>query len=445
MADRRTVVITGGGAMNEFDEVDYFTDPSLVADPYPYFDYLRAKCPVQQATPNGVMAITGYQEALITYRNPAMSSCLSVSGPFPSLPFTPVGDDISAEIDKHRAAIPMAEHVVTQDAEEHTNTRGLLSKLLTPKRLRENEDFIWRLADQQIDKFVGTGRCEFMADFAKPLSLLVIADLLGVPREDHDEFRAVLAAAGTVGELGEQDNVVHNPLVWLDGRFAAYITDRRREPRSDVLTQLAMATYVDGRVPDIDTVVKLSTFLFAAGMETTTKLLSTAMRVTGERPDLQQTLRNERDQIPPFLEECLRMESPVKSHFRLASTTTTIGDTAIPAGTIMMLLPGASNRDPRKFDDPHEFRHDRGNVREHVAFGRGAHSCPGAPLARAEGRISMNQLLDRLANIRISEAHHGSPENRTYQYDPTFIMRGLSALHVEFDPIAEPLSQRQTN
>jgi cytochrome P450 len=420
--------------VSDFESVDYFTDQSLVPDPYPYFDYLRSQCPVQHATPYGVMAVTGHQEALAAYKDAAFSSCVAVAGPFPPLPFTPEGDDIGAQIEEHRAAIPMAEHVVTMDAEDHAKTRGLLSKLITPKRLSENEDFMWRLVDQQIDKFVAHGACEFMAEFAKPLSMLVIADLLGVPLEDHDEFRAALGSE-VVGDISESETVAHNPLMWLDEKFASYVTDRRREPREDVLTELAASTYPDGSVPDVDEVVKLATFLFAAGMETTTKLLSTGMRVLGERPDIQQALRDNRAQIPAFLEESLRMESPVKSHFRLARTTTSIGETEVPAGTIIMLLPGASNRDPRKFEDPHEFRHDRRNVREHVAFGRGAHSCPGAPLARAEARISMNRLLDRMANIRISEAMHGTAEDRKYEYDPTFIMRGLSALHIEFDPV----------
>jgi cytochrome P450 len=330
----------------------------------------------------------------------------------------------------------MAEHVVTMDAQQHAKTRGLLSKLITPKRLSENEDFMWRLVDRQIDKVIDRGCCEFMADYAKPLAMLVIADLLGVPTDDHDEFRAVLGNE-LVGDLGEAETVAHNPLVWLDEKFNAYIVDRRREPREDVLTELAAATYPDGSVPDVDEVVKLATFLFAAGMETTTKLLSTGMRVIAEDPDIQQSLRDNRAQIPAFLEECLRMESPVKSHFRLARTTTTIGDVEVPAGTIIMLLPGASNRDPRKFENPHEFRPDRNNVREHVAFGRGAHSCPGAPLARAEARISMNRLLDRIADIRISEEMHGPADDRKYEYDPTFIMRGLSALHIEFDPLPQ--------
>ena len=120
--------------------------------------------------------------------------------------------------------------------------------------------------------------------------------------------------------------------MWLDDKFAAYVSDRRREPREDVLTELAAATYPDGSVPEVDEVVKLATFLFAAGMETTTKLLSTGMRVMAERPDIQQALRDNRAQIPAFLEEALRTESPVKSHFRLARTTTTHRRSGCPGG-----------------------------------------------------------------------------------------------------------------
>jgi cytochrome P450 len=422
-------------AGTDFETVDYFFDQSLVPDPYPYYDYLRSQCPVRPATPHGVLAVTGHAEALAAYKDPSMSSCVAVAGPFPPLPFTPEGDDISAQIEAHRAEIPMAEHVVTMDGDAHAKTRGLLSKLITPKRLSENEEFMWRLADQQLDTFIDRGSCEFMEDYAKPFAMLVIADLLGVPLEDHTEFRRVLGNE-YVGDINESDTVAHNPLAWLDDKFRAYISDRRRNPRGDVLTELAAATYPDGAVPDVEEVVKLSTFLFAAGMETTTKLLSTGMRVLAERPDIQQSLRDNRAQIPSFLEEALRTESPVKSHFRLASTNTSIGGVEVPAGTILMMLPGASNRDPLKFDNPHEFQHDRRNVREHVAFGRGAHSCPGAPLARSEARISFNRFLDRMADIRIDEAVHGSSDDRSYTYDPTFIMRGLSSLQVKFDPVS---------
>lgn len=422
--------------MSDFESVDFFTDASLIPDPYPYFDHLRERCPVMSKSELGVLAITGHQEALAVYKDPAFSSCVSVAGPFSGLPFEPEGDDIGALIEEHRSQIPMSEHIVTQDPPDHTRTRGLLSRLLTPKRLKENEDFMWRLADQQLDEFVSRGKCEFLDEYARPFSGLVIADLLGVPSEDHEEFRAAFSGKVVGGIEDDSLTRAHNPLEYLNEKFSAYISERRRQPREDVLTELAAAKYPDGSTPDVIDVVRLATFVFAAGQETTTKLLSFAIRVLAESPELQTLLRADRDRIPAFIEETLRMESPVKCHFRMARTTTSIGDVQIPAGSTVMLLPGASNRDARKFAEPEQFRLDRRNVREHVAFGRGNHSCPGAPLARAEGRISLNRALDRMSNITVSQAAHGSPDARRYTYEPTWQMRGLTELHLEFDPIS---------
>ena len=417
--------------METFETVDYFSDAELITDPYPYFNHLRGQCPVLPGGPAGVVTVTGHEEAVSAYKNPALSAATSLVGPFAPLPFEAEGDDITALLDEHRGQIPMAEHVSSMDPPQHTRTRGLLSRLLTPKRLRENEEYISRLVDEKLDSFVTDGRCEFLESYGKPLSMLVIADLLGVPEEDHDEFNAVLATSVVAGEAV----AALNPLQFLDDKFNEYITARRQQPRDDVLTELAQARYEDGEVPEIDEVVKLATFLFAAGQETTTKLLSQAVRNLGEFPDVQERLRADRSLIPVFLEETLRLESPVKSHFRIAKTTTAIGDCPIKAGTTIMLLPGAANRDSRKFDRPDEFQLDRKNVREHVAFARGPHSCPGAPLARTEARISIDRMLDRMGSIRISEEHHGHAESRTYDYEPTFIMRGLTELHIEFDPI----------
>jgi cytochrome P450 len=128
------------------------------------------------------------------------------------------------------------------------------------------------------------------------------------------------------------------------------------------------------------------------------------------------------------------MDSPGKSVFRRARKTTTLGETPVPAGTTVMVSPGAANRDPGRFENPHEFQLDRKNVREHIAFSRGIHSCPGAPLARVEGRVSIERLLDRLADITISEEKHGSIDGRNYTYEPTFILRGLTELNIEFTP-----------
>ena len=218
--------------------------------------------------------------SLAIYKDPAFSSCISVAGPFSGLPFGPGGDDVSELIEQHRAQVPTAEHITSQDPPLHTRTRGLLNKLITPKRLKENEDFMWRLADEQLETFIDRGECEFLEDYAKPFSLLVIADLLGVPAEDHDEFREAFAKE-VVDALGHE-TPTHNPLQWLNDKSYSYIEDRRRQPRDDVLTELAQAKYEDGSTPEIVDVMNLSTFLFAAGTETTTKLVSGAVRMIGE-------------------------------------------------------------------------------------------------------------------------------------------------------------------
>lgn len=422
----------------DFDSIDYFTDPSLVPDPHPYFDHMRSKCPIAREPHHGVIAVTGWEEANDVYRDSEnLSSCIAVMGPFTPLPFQPEGDDITEQIARHRTQIPMYEHMVTMDPPEHTNARSILARLLTPKRLKENEDFMWRLADRHIDEFIADGKCEFLAAYAKPFSLLVVADLLGVPEEDHDAFREAFGAERPGTRIGSLDHetIATNPLEWADDKFTQYIEDRRREPRDDVLTAIATAKYPDGSTPEVIDVVRTATFLFAAGQETTAKLLGAALQILGDRPDIQQTLREDRSRIPVFIEECLRMESPVKTVFRMVRKSTTVGDLDAPAGTTVMVAPGAANRDPRRFENPHEFDIDRKNVREHLAFSRGIHSCPGSPLARVEGRVSIERLLDRLADIEIDADKHGGPGERNYTYEPTFILRGLTELNITFKPI----------
>jgi len=205
---------------------------------------------------------------------------------------------------------------------------------------------------------------------------------------------------------------------------------------ASVLTGLATATFPDGSLPEVIDVVRIAANLFAAGQETTVRLLANSLQVIGERPDLQERLRAERDLVPNFVEESLRYESPVKGDFRLTRVPTTLGGVDIPAGTTLMVLNAAANRDPRRFDHPDEFEVERGNARQHIAFGHGAHTCPGAPLARAEGRVSIERLLDRMRDIRLSEEHHGPPGARRFTYEPTWILRGLTRVHLEFTPIA---------
>jgi len=422
--------------MADIDSRDFFADNELLHDPYQYLAYMRAECPLRREKYHDVVMVTGYDEAVAIYNDTdRFSSCLSVTGPFPGFPVPLVGDDVSAQIDAHRDELPFNDQLPTFDPPVHTAHRALLSRMITPKRLKENEEFMWRLADRQYDEALAGGRCEFIRDFASPFAMLVIADLLGVPESDHAEFRQALleGEAGTIGSSGG-DSMEHSPLEYLYGKFSAYIQQRREQPRDDVLTGVASATFPDGSTPEVIDAVRVASNLFAAGQETTVRLLSAAVMMLAEDPALQTKLRADRDLIPRFVEESLRYESPVRGDFRLSKVPVTVGGIEVPAGTTVMLVNAAANRDPRKFEDPDVFDIDRANARNHVAFGRGPHSCPGAPLARAEAMVSLNRLFDRTSDIWIDEEFHGPAGARRYSYLPTFILRGLTRLHTGFTP-----------
>lgn len=414
----------------DYGDADFFSDPDLVADPYPFYEFLRGQCPVTPVPASRVVAVTGYDELTEVYRDGVTFSAINSSlGPFP-LPFEVTGEDISELIESHRDQFPMHEHLVSFDAPRHTAHRALLAGLFTPKRLKQNEDFMWRLADQLIDEFIADRRCEFITAYAQPFPLLVIADLLGVPKADHAMFRKLITGRGPQGD--ETGAVAQNPLAYLDQYFTDYISDRRAAPAGDILTELATQRFPDGSLPEVVEVVRLATFLFIAGHETTARLLASALKALAEDPELQATLRNNRDRIPNFVEEMLRLESPIKSDFRLTTRATTLGGVDLPAGTTVMLLPGAANRDPSHFECPAQLQVLRKNARQHVAFARGAHSCPGGPLTRIEGRVTIERLLDRLGDIELDHNHHGPAGARRFDYVPLHILRGLESLHLEF-------------
>lgn len=418
--------------------VDFFRDSRLTDDPYTFYEALRNKCPVAKEDHYGVTMVTGWQEAVDVYNDAdTFSSCISVTGPFPGFPVPLEGledGDVTDLIVAHRDEIPFSDQLPTLDPPTHTNHRALLMRLITPKRLKENEDAMWQLADTNLDRFLAPGEGEFIKGFAGPFTLEVIADLLGVPHEDRADLLERLARGTHGSAVGNAEKTMNKtPLEHLYEVFATYVEDRRAEPRDDVLTGLATATFPDGTMPEVADVVRVATNVFSAGQETTVRLLSTALKVIGDNPDIQARLRENRDLLGNFIEECLRIESPVKGDFRLSRTPTTIGDQPLGAGTTVMVINGAANRDPRRFEDPDSFDPDRKNARQHLAFGRGIHSCPGAPLARAETRVGLERLLDRTTDIRISESKHGPAGERRYQYIPTYILRGLTELHLEFE------------
>jgi cytochrome P450 len=437
----------------DIDSLDY-TDPSLTSDPYQLLDYLAAHRPVYREPHHGVVLVTGHEEAIAVLRAPdVFSSATIVAGPDPMslFPERPEGDDITDYVNAHRQYLPQNDQIVSSDPPSHTAQRALLMGLITPKRLKENEEFIWRLTDRQLDEMLPRGTAEIMADYAQPYTLLVIADLLGVPEEDHPMLlgrrtgnRMTLGERKPAAPEGEGDSHGddggraggrtggHNSLEVFYDYFSARVAERRRQPLGDVLTGMAQALFPDGTVPEPIEVARIASNLFAAGQETTVRLIGTALRRIADEPETQAQLRANRDLVPRFIEETLRTEGPILGEYRLAVKATELGGVPIPAGTAVLLANGAANRDPRQFECPAEFRVNRENVRRHIAFGHGIHTCPGAPLARSEARITVERLLDRTTDIRINEEAHGPVGNRRYDYMKTYMFRGLTSLHLDF-------------
>jgi len=407
-------------------ERDFFTDPEILQDPIPYYTALRERGTVMREPHHGVVILSGIEEILRIYADHEhFSAIVSALGPLVKVPEPDPGETWAQVIERRRAEIPMGDMLTSLDPPTHTRHRALTGKLLTPNRLRENEEFMATLADELIDEIADRGEVEFCAAYAKPFTLLVIADLMGVPREDHEKFRRWIS--GEIGNVGNPQGEHGGDQVFanLAPYFTRYIQDRRAEPRDDVMSRLANVRFPDGELPTVDDVVRLTTILFAAGQETTARLLSTGMRILAEQPALADELRREPGGIPNFIEECLRLEGPIKSTFRMALQDTTIGGVAVPAGTVVMGLVGAANRDARVFDAPDNFDPKRRNARRNIAFGHGEHFCPGASLARAEARISFERILARLDDFRIVDP-------TALRYAETFIIRGLERLPLRF-------------
>lgn len=412
-------------------ETDYFTDHAVLLDPYEFLEGIRAHGPVVQLKSRDIVAVTGFAEAVEVLNNREDFSSVINPDPIAPLRFVPEGDDISAQIEATMGTGPM-DLMVSYDGKLHADARSLLNPLFVPSRLKANELFMRGLADDMVREMVAKGSCEAISEVATPFVTLVIADLLGVPAEDREEFRKIIDAGPPPGNMDAADTPQSShPLMIMAGFFMRYMSERKAAPREDLLTELASAKYPDGAEVPLMEAVKSAMFLFAAGQDTSAKLIGNSLRFLCENPDTQAELRADRSRIEPFLEEVLRLEGSTKTTFRLAKRNTRIGGIDIPAGKKIVIFVSAANRDPRRWDDPQEFRIGRPKIKEHLAFGRGAHVCAGAPLARKEVAVLYDRLLEHTSDIRLSEVHHGPKGARRIDYEPSYIIRGLANLHVE--------------
>ena len=416
---------------------DFFSDLDVIGDSRSYFDLMRSTGPVVREPYRNTLMVTGFEEVLevLNDKTGTYSNACSVVGPIPGLPFEPAGHDIREQLEEYRADLPWADHLVCMDGKRHLEHRMLLGSLLTYKRLKQNEAYLHGLTDRLIDGFIAAGRCAVVPEYAHATTVYAISDLMGIPEQDRAELLYLIGAPPSQVDGDAVHKVGPDPLIFMKPRFDEYLRDRQETPRGDLMSELVQARFKDGSQPDFDALSGLARFLFGAGQDTTSRLIAMAILLLGEDTELQQRLQREPDRIPDFIEEVLRYDAPVKVAYRLAVVDARLGETEVPAGTLLTIAYNAASNDPAHFEHPERFDIDRPHVRDHMGFGRGLHGCLGAPLGRMESRIAIERLLARVKDIRISEEHHGPASARRYRFEPTYTFRSLAELHIEFTPV----------
>ncbi len=424
--------------MTRLEDRDYFTDYDIAREPYPFFEAVRAHGPVYQPEGRDYLIVTGFDEAIEILNNSRdFSAIIGLAGAAAPLPFTPEGSDITDQIEAARSSILGGDQVVNLDDEPHTKLRSLMNRLFTPSRLKANEAFIEDYSRRIVAEVVSRGECDLIKDVATPFVTMVIADLLGVPVEDRQHFMDLIEASPAPGNLDPSLNTHEgdtHPMVAMTGYFYRYISERQAAPRDDILSELAHAEYADGTRPSMMDLMTLGVFMFGAGQDTSAKLLGNAMRYIIDVPGLQDRLRADPALIPALIEEVLRLEGSTKQTARLARRDTMIGDRPVKAGTKVLLGLAGANRDPNRWTAPADFVLDRPKIKEHVAFGRGKHTCAGAPLARVEVRVILEEFLKQTKSIALDEGRHGPVGQRHFDFEPSFIIRGLSDLKLKLVP-----------
>ncbi|MER7498782.1 cytochrome P450 [Nonomuraea pusilla] len=355
----------------------------------------RSGPPVEFDAGTGIWNVYGYPELHEVLGDPATFS----SDTMRVLPedLMPDSEDFS-----------LAGFITQIDPPEHGKLRKLVSSAFTRKVVADLEPRIAQLTHELLDGARERGRLELVADLAYPLPVTVIAELLGVPGGDRVLFKQwadamferdtkiSLSKTAAEQQLDARDALK----AWkeMSGYLAGHAAERRRRPRADLLTRLVEAEVDGERLPD-DQVVNFAIVLLLAGHVTTTMLLGNTVLCLDAFPELQDRVRADRASVPAVIEESLRFLTPFAALSRATTREVELGGVTIPADRLLMVWLGAANRDPRQFADPDVFDPGR-DPNPHLAFGRGIHFCLGAPLARLEGRVALNILLDRFDRLR---------------------------------------------
>ena len=315
----------------------------------------------------------------------------------------PVQEDVEEILSN---AHPIVNALFTADPPEHTRHRKLISKALSPRSVRALEPQIRQITTDLIDAFIDRGSVDLIPEFAVPLPVTVIADILGVDRADIWTFKhwGDLMISGNIDLLShERRREVAHAVVELHEYFVPRIEERRRQPTDDLLS-IMVNTEVDGEPPlTTEELLPIIDQILLAGHETTTNLIGNAMLVLLEDDALMTRLRENPRDIPAMVEEALRWDPPIQCTFRRAKQNDSIGDISVSAGDMVIPMWAGANWDPEVFPNPERFDIDRPNTKPHMGFGFGPHFCAGAELARIEARVAFEELLSRLGDIALDE------------------------------------------
>jgi cytochrome P450 len=415
--------------MTQLTEIDA-TSAEVLQDPYPYYRRLRNEAPVFRDPKTGIVSVSSYALVLEVNKKPKQFSSqfahLLNSGGAGSL--DPEEEAIMA------AGLPWRDTLLTADPPAHQRYKRIAMKAFPHSRVAGMAPYIEETTHHLIDSFIANGSVEFKTGFADMLPSYVIADGLGVPRAEIAKFHDWLNAgiARLAGNAGRQERIIAaRKEIELQQFFLDAIADRREAPKDDIVSDLVHASMADeegGRPLDDAELFAILQQIFNAGQETTAHTLTYALYQLIEHPDQMQAVLNDADLIPNLVEETLRFLSPTNNMWRVVKEDCVLGGVDLHAGEPMLLRYGAANRDGERFPDPDAFDVGRTNAREHLAFGAGIHTCLGMALARKEMVVALPIILKRLKNLRFSEAAN------SFRYNPSPILRGVTALHLAFDP-----------
>jgi len=300
------------------------------------------------------------------------------------------------EIIRNGVEIPPGS-ILFEDPPSHDLHRSLLAKLFTPRQINGLEPKIRAFCEESLDPLVGSGGFDFIADLGAQMPMKTIGMLLGVPEEDQEAIRDRIDAGLRLSD-GEMPEQRERGTEFTFGAFEKYIDYRMEHPSDDMMTELIQAEFKDmhgeTRRLSRQEILGFVGLLAGAGNETTTRLIGWAGKVLAENPDQRKRLAEDPSLIPNAVEELLRYEAPSPIQARYVLEDVEYHGRVVPKGSILCLLNGAANRDPRRFEDPDRFDIDR-KIDHHLSFGFGIHFCLGASLARLEGRVALEEVLSR--------------------------------------------------